>query len=98
MAEKNIKLVIEYNGTGYAGWQSQKQQTTIQDTILEAVFKTTGVKVNLIGAGRTDAGVHALGQVANFRIDHRLEPSQYRDALNYYLPDDYTPQSPVGLP
>jgi tRNA pseudouridine38-40 synthase len=46
------------------------------------------VKVNLIGAGRTDAGVHALGQVANFRIDHRLEPSQYRDALNYYLPDD----------
>lgn len=88
MAEKNIKLVIEYDGTGYAGWQSQKQQTTIQDTILEAVFKTTGVKVNLIGAGRTDAGVHALGQVANFRIDHRLEPSQYRDALNYYLPDD----------
>ncbi len=88
MAEKNIKLVIEYDGTGFAGWQSQKQQTTIQDTIAEAIFKTTGVKVNLIGAGRTDAGVHALGQVANFIIDHRLESGQYRDALNYYLPDD----------
>ncbi|UCC44578.1 MAG: tRNA pseudouridine(38-40) synthase TruA, partial [Candidatus Zixiibacteriota bacterium] len=59
-----------------------------QDEIVGAVFKTTGKRVSLIGAGRTDAGVHALGQVANFHITHDLEPARYREALNYYLPDD----------
>ena len=88
MAERNIKLVIEYDGTEYAGWQIQAEERTVQGTILDAVRNTTGKDVNLIGAGRTDAGVHALGQVANFQIDHRLEPDRYRDALNYYLPND----------
>jgi len=88
MTEKNIKLVIEYDGTGYCGWQSQDGPKTVQDEIMNAVEKTTGERVKLIGAGRTDTGVHALGQVANFRIDHRLEPHRYRDAINYYLPDD----------
>ena len=88
MAERNIKLVIEYDGSQYAGWQVQDDQRTIQGMLVEAIRKTTGSEVNLIGAGRTDAGVHALGQVANFRIDHRLEPERYRDALNYYLPED----------
>ncbi len=88
MSEKNIKIIIEYDGSGFCGWQSQVNQKTIQDEILEAIFKVTSEKVNLIGAGRTDAGVHALGQTANFRIDHRLEPEQYMKALNYYLPDE----------
>ena len=88
MTEQNIKLLIEYKGTAFCGWQSQKDQVSIQDHIIEAIRKTTGETVNLIGAGRTDAGVHALGQVANFRITHRLEPEKYRDALNYYLSDD----------
>ncbi len=88
MAETNIKIVIEYDGTDYAGWQVQDGQPTIQGELVTAIKKTTGIEVNLIGAGRTDAGVHALGQVANFRIDHRLEPERYRDALNYYLQDD----------
>ncbi len=88
MTERNIKLLIEYKGTSFCGWQSQKDQVSIQDHIIDAIQKTTGEKVNLIGAGRTDAGVHALGQVSNFRIAHRLEPEKYRDALNYYLPDD----------
>lgn len=88
MTERNIRLDIEYEGTGYSGWQIQKKSPTVQGKLTEAVRRVTGRKVNLIGAGRTDAGVHALGQVANFRIDHRLEPQRYRDALNHYLPED----------
>ena len=88
MPEKNIKLVIEYAGTNYSGWQSQDGPVTIQDEIQKAIFKVTGLNVNLTGAGRTDAGVHALGQTANFHIEHRLEPERYRDAINSYLPDD----------
>ncbi|MFZ5980000.1 MAG: tRNA pseudouridine(38-40) synthase TruA [Candidatus Zixiibacteriota bacterium] len=88
MAEKNIKLTVQYKGTSFAGWQIQANQKTVQGEITEAVFKVTGQKVNLIGAGRTDAGVHALAQTANFRIDHDLEPERYRDALNFYLDDD----------
>lgn len=88
MATRNIRLLIEYKGTSFAGWQVQDGQTTVQGEIEAAICSTTGQKVNVIGAGRTDAGVHALGQVANFKIDHSLEPSRYRDALNYYLPAD----------
>ncbi len=88
MPEKNIKLVIEYEGTKYSGWQSQDGHHTIQDEIQQAIFKVTGLKVSLTGAGRTDAGVHALGQTANFHIEHRLEPHRYRDAINNYLSDD----------
>ncbi len=88
MSEQNIRLIVEYEGTAYAGWQVQKNADTIQGRLVGAIEKTTGQKVNLIGAGRTDAGVHALGQVANFRIDHSLEPERYREALNYYLPVD----------
>lgn len=88
MAEQNIKLTIEYDGSAYAGWQIQDGQPTVQGTITDAIYKTTQQAITLHGAGRTDAGVHALGQVANFRIDHRLEAERYRDALNYYLPDD----------
>ena len=88
MAEKNIQLIIEYQGKNYSGWQSQQNSDTIQDRILDAIFRTTSKHVNLLAAGRTDAGVHALGQTANFIIDHTIEPSQYMKALNFYLPDD----------
>lgn len=88
MAEKNIKLTVEYEGTNYSGWQIQAKQTSIQGELTGAVEKVTGQKVNLVGAGRTDAGVHALGQVANFVIEHQLEPERYKDALNFYLSDD----------
>ena len=87
-SEKNIKLIVEYKGTVFSGWQIQKDQPTVQGELTSAIEKVTGQKVNLIGAGRTDAGVHALGQVANFSITHSLSPERYRDALNYYLPDD----------
>lgn len=85
---RNIKLVIEYKGTSFSGWQIQRDRPTVQGEIAAAIEKVTGQKVNLIGAGRTDAGVHALGQVANFSIHHTLEPERYQNALNYYLPDD----------
>jgi tRNA pseudouridine38-40 synthase len=88
MSMRNVKLTVEYNGTGYAGWQIQTEQRTIQGEINQAIFKTTGRHVNLIGAGRTDAGVHALAQTANFVIDHSLAPERYKEALNFYLPDD----------
>lgn len=88
MPARNVKLTVEYKGTGYAGWQIQAEQITIQGEISQAIFKTTGRDVNLIGAGRTDAGVHALAQTANFIIDHRLPPERYKEALSFYLPDD----------
>jgi len=88
MAIKNIKLLIEYEGTAYCGWQVQQSGDTIQGRLTEAIRKVTGLEVNLIGAGRTDAGVHALGQAASFQIEHGLDPERYAAALNYYLPED----------
>jgi len=88
MAERNIKLTIEYDGSAYAGWQMQVNARSIQGEITEAIRKVTGRQVKLIGAGRTDAGVHALGQVAGFVIDHDLPPKKYREALNHYLDND----------
>ncbi len=85
---KNVRLTIEYEGTAYAGWQWQPGERTIQGEITEAIRKVTGQDVKLIGAGRTDAGVHALGQVANFKVEHRLVAERFRDAINYYLDDD----------
>ncbi len=85
---KNIKLLISYDGTRYYGWQRQKEKPTIQGVIEEKLKVLTGEDVKLIGSGRTDAGVHALGQVANFRTNCELEPERLRRALNSLLPDD----------
>jgi len=98
MPEKNIKLVIEYEGTNFSGWQSQDGPVTIQDEIQKAIFTVTGLKVNLTGAGRTDAGVHALGQAANIHIEHRLAPERYKDAINSYLPKDILIKSSTEVP
>jgi tRNA pseudouridine38-40 synthase len=86
--QRNIKLTVSYRGTAYAGWQWQAGQATVQGELSEAVYRVSGERVSLVGAGRTDAGVHALGQVANFRIDHHLEGARWAAALNYYLPRD----------
>lgn len=83
-----IKLLLEYDGTDYYGWQSQKSGGTIQDIIKEKVRDITGEEVKLTGASRTDAGVHALGQVAVFRTDSRLAPDVIMRALNAKLPAD----------
>ena len=86
--EKNFKLVIEYDGSAYHGWQSQKQEPTIQATIEQAIARMTHRKIALYGSGRTDAGVHALGQVANFKCDTRLKAAEFENGLNSLLPED----------
>jgi tRNA pseudouridine38-40 synthase len=85
---RNFKLTIEYDGTAYHGWQRQARDRTLQGTIESALLKMTNTPVNLIGSGRTDAGVHALGQVANFHCDTRLAPGAFLAGLNSLLPDD----------
>ena len=84
-----FKLTIEYAGTRYSGWQIQKNARTIQGEIDQAARKVTGRKdFELYGAGRTDAGVHALGQVAHLDVSTNLPPETLRRRLNDELPSD----------
>ncbi|MBW2055982.1 MAG: tRNA pseudouridine(38-40) synthase TruA [Deltaproteobacteria bacterium] len=85
---RNIKLTIEYDGTAYHGWQVQPNLNTIQGTLQEKIGVIAGESVLLIGAGRTDAGVHALGQVANFRTESRRPLEAFRKGVNSLLPPD----------
>lgn len=93
-----IKLILEYDGTAYAGWQRQPDQPTIQDAVETAIEGVTQLAVPVIGAGRTDAGVHALGQVASFRIDRVMTPREWTRALNAHLPDAIAVQSAALVP
>lgn len=85
---KNIRLLIEYDGTNYHGWQRQKGHATLQEIIEDRLFRITGERAALISASRTDAGVHAIGQVASFRTNSNLEPMTLQRALNATLPED----------
>ena len=85
---KNFKINIEYDGTRYHGWQRQKQDATIQGEIEKALGIMTAKHIVVNGSGRTDAGVHALGQVANFRCDTDLAPEILQKGLNSLLPED----------
>ncbi|MGF7058293.1 tRNA pseudouridine(38-40) synthase TruA [Brassicibacter mesophilus] len=85
---RNIKLLIEYDGSKYYGWQKQPKTLTVQENIELAINKTTNENVTLFGSGRTDKGVHARGQVANFHTNSRIPANKFRDALNCVLPDD----------
>jgi tRNA pseudouridine38-40 synthase len=84
----NYRLIIQYDGTNYAGWQIQENAKSVQGTVAEAIKVILKDDVNLIGAGRTDSGVHALGQVANFSIENNIEPFRFQHSLNSILPDD----------
>tara|TARA_B110000263_G_scaffold210381_1_gene192896 strand:- start:162 stop:896 length:735 start_codon:yes stop_codon:yes gene_type:complete len=81
----NFKITIEYDGTNYVGWQRQDNGMSIQEAIENAIFKLSGEKVNIFGAGRTDAGVHALGQVAHFSLIKEFKTDNIRDGINQYL-------------
>ncbi|MFH0913630.1 MAG: tRNA pseudouridine(38-40) synthase TruA, partial [Candidatus Omnitrophota bacterium] len=86
---RNIKLTIEYDGTRYAGWQDQgKKHKTIQQALEMALGKILHERVMVIGSGRTDAGVHALAQVANFKTDSGIKLEKLRGGLNAVLPQD----------
>ncbi|SHE47256.1 tRNA pseudouridine(38-40) synthase TruA [Clostridium fallax] len=85
---KNIKLLIEYDGKNYHGWQRQKNQITIQEKIEEAIYKVTGEEIDLLGSSRTDSGVHAKGFVANFHTNSSIPPEKFREAINSKLPGD----------
>ena len=86
--ERNIKLKIEYDGKDFYGWQKQPDLRTVQGEIQERLEMILGHKINLIGAGRTDVGVHALGQVANFKTTSKLSIDSIINGLNGLLPGD----------
>ena len=85
---RNIKLKIEYDGTDFHGWQIQPKLRTVQGEIQDKLETILGHKINLIGAGRTDVGVHALGQAANFKTTSELDKISIINGLNGLLPDD----------
>ena len=84
----NYKLIIQYDGTEYAGWQIQKEEKTVQAEITNAIEKVLQEEINLIGSGRTDAGVHAFGQTANFRTSKEIDIIKFQHSLNSLIPDD----------
>jgi tRNA pseudouridine38-40 synthase len=85
-ALRNIRLVLAYDGAPYLGWQVQPQGPTVQSVLQEALRLVTGAETTVKGSGRTDAGVHALGQVANFRTASPMSPAAFVRALNGVLP------------
>ena len=85
---RNLKLLIEYDGTHFHGWQIQPDRRTVQGVMQEAISRVVGHGVKLIGASRTDRGVHALGQVASFRTSSELPLETMQRAFNALLPED----------
>ncbi len=83
-----IRLVVEYDGTDFYGFQRQPKLRTVDQVLKEAIYRVTKEEVQVIGSGRTDAGVHALGQVVAFNTDTLIPPEKYRKAINTYLPPD----------
>jgi tRNA pseudouridine38-40 synthase len=85
---RTLKLTLQYDGTNYVGWQRQPTASSIQGLVEDALAPIEGRAVTVHGAGRTDAGVHALGQVASVRLVATLDPATLGRALNAVLPDD----------
>src|SRR4051812_26883331 len=79
------RLCLEYDGGPFVGWQRQENGPSVQGALEDAIEKLSGERATVIGAGRTDAGVHALGQAAHFDLVKEFEPGKVRDALNYHL-------------
>jgi tRNA pseudouridine38-40 synthase len=85
---KNIKLIIEFDGSNFSGWQRQPKGRTVQKEIETAIFKATGEVIMINGSSRTDAGVHAREMVANFFTNSTIPGDKFREAINTRLPDD----------
>ncbi len=85
----NYKMIIKYDGTAYNGWQKQgNTKNTIQGVLEKSIYLVTGEKIEVHGSGRTDAGVHAMAQVANFKIDKLYDEEKLREKINRNIPDD----------
>ena len=82
------RLLVEYDGGPFSGWQRQDNGPSVQAALENAIFKLSGENVTVTGAGRTDAGVHALGQMAHFDLAKEFAPEKIRDALNHHLRPD----------
>ncbi len=95
---RKIKLIISYVGSNYNGWQKQKNGVGIQFYLEEAIKKATGEEVEVFGAGRTDAGVHAMGQVAHFNTNSKIDAQKFYYAINEFLPDDIKVLSSCEVP
>ena len=85
---RNIKLLIEYDGTDFYGWQKQKSGRTVCGIIEEAIKKLVNEEVELVGCSRTDSGVHAKGFVASFKTNSKIPSEKFREAINQKLPED----------
>jgi len=92
-AMRNIRLIVEYDGTAYCGWQRQQNGLSIQQLIEESIGRITGVESRVIGSGRTDAGVHAVGQVAHFHTASHLDERSFLMGINSLLPPDIVVRS-----
>ena len=95
---KNIAIALRYDGSRYHGWQLQKNDVTVAETVEEALFKATGERLRVTGCGRTDAGVHALRYCANFRSDTRIPMERLPLAVNSRLPADIAVLDAVEAP
>ena len=82
------RITVEYDGRGFVGWQRQKNGPSVQEALEQAIFRFRGETVRVFGAGRTDAGVHALGQVAHFDLARGARSDTIRDAINFHLKPD----------
>ena len=95
---RNVKLIIEYDGTSYSGWQVQPNGLAVQQVVEEALARILGESVRVYSSGRTDAGVHAMGMVAAFKTDRQLPLSAFSDGLNALLPADIAIRDAAEVP
>ncbi|HAK93556.1 MAG TPA: tRNA pseudouridine(38-40) synthase TruA [Planctomycetes bacterium] len=95
---RNIKIELEYDGTEFAGWQRQPNGTGVQQVVEDAAAAVLGHGVSIVGAGRTDRGVHALGQAASFRTEHRIPAERLPYALNTHLPSAVRVRAAADMP
>ncbi|HNR98207.1 MAG TPA: tRNA pseudouridine(38-40) synthase TruA [Planctomycetota bacterium] len=95
---RNIKIELEYDGTEFAGWQRQPNGAGVQEAVEDAAAAVLGHAVSLVGAGRTDRGVHAVGQAANFRTERRIPVERIPYALNAHLPPAIRVRAAADMP
>ena len=95
---KRIRIFVAYDGTNYCGWQVQPNGVTIEEKLNKSLARLTGEEIRIIGASRTDSGVHALGNVAVFDTESSIPPERFAYALNQRLPDDIVVQNSSEIP